>query len=340
MSKEITVSDIARELDTTASTVSRALNNNPRISDETRRLVSETAKRLGYRRNQMASSLRKGKSDIIGVIVPYVDRTFFSSIIGGIEEFVNGEGYNVMICQSNDQHEKEMKSMLALQEARVSAIALAVSGEVRDYDHIGSTIESGTPVILFDRVVESFDTHSILSDDYKGAYDATEHLVKMGYGRIALFIGNEKINIYRERLRGYKDALEQNGMPLESDYILDVDPYIEDGRQASASLMNLSNPPNAILSSSDYSALGAMQYLQDRGVKIPEEFGLVGFSNEPFTEFVTPSLSTIDQKSKLMGEVIGQTFMGMMNSKSKKNSPRKVFLKPQLVVRQSSLRIV
>ncbi len=338
LKRKTTILDIARELKTAPSTVSRALNGNRRISEETRKEVARVAKRLGYMRNHFASSLRSGKSNVIGVVVPFTDSSFFSSIIRGVEDIVNREGYNVMICQSHDIYEREVKCVEALLEAGVAAIAISVSSEVGNYKHIEKASELGMPLILFDRVVEELDTYSVMIDDYRGAYEAVTHLVSMGYRKVALFIGNREINIFRERYRGYKEAMAHHNLSWNEDYILEVDSSVEAGEAAAKKLLELSDPPDAILSSSDFSALGAMQFLQNR-VNIPEEIGIIGFSNEPFTGYVSPSLSTVDQQSQKMGEVVGRSFIELQGENLKQSYPVKTLLRPELIIRESTRRI-
>ncbi len=337
MKKQATILDIAREVNVSPSTVSRALNGNLRISEDTRRSIERTAKRLGYRRNHLATSLRRGKNNVLGVIVPFTDNSFFSSIIRGIEDAINNEGFNVMICQSHDSHDREVRCIEALMGAGVSAIAMTLSGEVKNYDHILKTASLGMPFILFDRVLEELDVHTVMVDDYRGAFDAVSHLVEMKYKKVALFTGNREINIYRERFRGYKDAIEHYKLVWNDDYILSVSPNVDAGKAAAKQLFQLPDRPDAILSTSDFSALGAMDYLKDR-VRIPGDFGIMGFSNEPFTKYVHPSLSTVDQQSQRMGKVIGQSFIGLLGDDEIRKYPLKTLLKPKLIIRNSTKR--
>lgn len=335
MSKKVTIQDIARELKTTPSTISRALNGSTRISEDKRKEVLRVAKKLGYRRNHVASSLRSGKSNVMGVVVPFIDSAFFSSIIRGIEEAVDERGFNIMICQSHDNYEREVKCVETLLAAGVATIAISVSGEVRDYDHILKARDLGTSIILFDRVVEDIGQFTVILDDYQGAYQAVSHLVEVGYKKIALLIGNRKINVYRERYRGYKDAIEAHGLTYNEDYVISVESKVEEGKAAAKRLMKLDSPPDAILASDDFSALGAMQECTKR-LKIPEQLGIIGFSNERFTQYVSPSLSTIDQQSYKMGKLVGRSFIELQNSNDEIADNLITLLKPELILRDST----
>lgn len=337
--RKVTIHDIAKELKTSAATVSRALNKNRSISIKMQERVAETAKRLGYERNVLASSLRKGKTNIIGVIVPFADRGIFSSVIRSLEEEVKEAGLNIMISQSHDSIEKELKCVETLQMAQVSAIVLSHCKGDNNKDHLHRIVDNGIPLILFDRPVKELNSRSVTIDDYTGAYQAVCHLIEMGYQRIAHFIVNEKTPIYQARLEGYLDAINHHNLPLNKDLIMEVDSKVEAGKTAIQTLMSSANKPDALFSSSDYSALGAMNYLTSNGVNIPEDFGIVGFSNESFTEYVSPSLSTVDQNGALMGKRVADFILAAHKGlEFTDNNEAEVLLKPELIIRNSSLR--
>ncbi|NOT73697.1 MAG: LacI family DNA-binding transcriptional regulator [Cyclobacteriaceae bacterium] len=334
----ITIHDIARKLNITASTVSRALKDHPRISAETKRTVLKTAKKLNYQPNNIAAALRNGRSNILGIIVPTVDRNFFSSVVRGIEEIANGSNYNVMICQTYDDSKKEIATVEALLNARVDGIIASYAKETLNFDHFLKVKEKGIPLILFDRSNDELEVSHIVIDDYLGAYKATEHLIQQGYRRIAHFSNTRNISIYKERLRGYREALIANGIPYDETLITYTNLQLEDGRNSMVQLLKLKEPPDAVFSSSAFGILGAMQLLKERGIKIPEQVGLVGFSNEPFTSFTEPSLTTVEQHSMRMGNAAAEIFLQEISDETKKFIPQKIVLKPELIVRQSSLR--
>ncbi len=338
MSKKATINDLAKELNVTASTISRALNDNPRISDETKRLVKEAAKRAGYRLNGVASALRSGRTYTIGVIVPTADRSFFSSIVRGIEDITNKTGYNLMICQSNDSNKSEIEDINALLRAQVDGIVLSIAKETSDYKHFEDLRERGVPLVLFDRVTHKAGVSTVTVDDYRGAYKATEHLIEQGCRRIATFVGeHQHINIYKERFRGYKDALADYKVPFYSEYVHTSSLGIDGGREGATTMWALPQPPDAIFCQSDFSALGAMQFLKEKGLKIPHDVALVGFANEPFTAYIEPALTTVDQHPVDMGQTVAKLFLEQIESDDTSTLTKNITLNADLVIRQSSL---
>lgn len=333
-----TIHDIAKKLNITASTVSRALKDHPRISETTKKAVLETARKLNYQPNHIAAALRNGKSKIIGVIVPTADRSFFASVVRGIEEIANAAQYHVIICQSYDDEQKESKTVETLLNTRVDGILVSLAKGTETFEHFLKVKKKGIPLILFDRTNEELDVSSVVIDDYLGAYKAVEHLIQQGCRRIAHFTNIKKISIYRERLRGYRDALQDYGLPFDENLVVESNMQLDDGRQSMTRMLQLSQPPDAIFSASDYSAMGAMQILKERGIKIPHEVALVGFGNEPFTGFTDPQLTTIDQKSKEMGRAAAEIFLESIKKDNKPIVSKTVVLKPELIIRNSSLK--
>jgi LacI family transcriptional regulator len=339
MKKEkATIHDIARKLNITASTVSRALKDHPRISAETKKAVHKAALKLNYQPNHIAAALRNGKSNIIGIIVPTADRSFFSSVIRGIEEIANSAKYNVMICQTYDIYEKEVASIEALLNARVDGIIASHSKGTVNFDHYNKVKERGIPLIFFDRSNDQLEVSHVVIDDFLGAFKATEHLIQQGCKRIAHFTNTRKISIYKERLRGYREALEQYGIPYEESLVIASDLQLEDGRRSMNQLLSLEQKPDGIFSASALGILGAMQILKENGFKIPEDVALVGFSNEAFTSFTEPALSTVEQHSMRIGNAAAEIFLQEVTSESEKFIPQKIVLKPELIIRSSSLR--
>lgn len=336
--KKTTIHDIARELNVTASTVSRALNNHPKISSLTKKLVSDTAETMNYQPNSIAAALRKGKSNTVGVIVPEADRNFFSSVIRGIEEVVNLAGYNVIICQSNDMIDKEMASIFSLLKLRVDGILVSYAKETKNFDHYQEVIRKGVPLILFDRSDKSLNVGTVVIDDYLGAYRATEHLIHQGYNRIVHFAGPQNVSIYRERKRGYMEALEKNKIPVNEELIFESKLKYDSGSDHAKEILSWRILPDAIFSASDHAAIGAMAYLKERGIIIPNQIALVGFSNEPFTSFVDPPLTTVNQHSKKMGQFAARIFLEQIDKKNSTYRPKVTVLEPELIIRSSSIR--
>ncbi len=331
-----TIHDIAEKLQITASTVSRALNDNPRISEATKKQVHKMAKQLNYQPNNIASALRSGKSKLIGVVVPTANRNFFSSVVRGIEDVANNLGYKVIISQSYEEYDKEVQTIEALLNARVDGIIASVSKNTDNFDHFQKVIDKGIPLVLFDRITNELEVSQIVIDDYLGAYQVTEHLIKQGCKRIVHFTSPKKINIYRDRLRGYQDALKDNKIAFDPMLIEEGNMQLEDGRASMEKIISKGISFDAIFSSADYAAMGAIQVLKENFVRIPEDVMVAGFGNEPFTSFTDPSITSVDQKSIPMGQVTAETFFDLLNGDKKNGGPQKTVLKPELIIRQST----
>lgn len=339
MRQKITIHDIARELKVTVSTVSRALNDHPAISQSTKAAVKETATRLNYRQNKLASSLRSGKSHIIGVIIPSAEISFFGSVVHGIEKVANANGYNVLLFQSNELYEFEEKGIETFIRSRVDGIIASIAKETTHLDHYLEIKKNHIPLVFFDRANQDFGVPTVTIDDYRGAFIATEHLIEQGYKRIAHISGQQHIRIFNDRLRGYVDAIRKHGLTVEDDLIIYGKVSIDSGRECMQKLLQLPNPPDAVFAVEDYTALGAMQVTKEKHLKIPGEMGFVGFANESFSQYITPGLSSIDQQNIRMGEDAAKLFMELSSKDYDENStPNKIVLDPILIVRESSQR--
>jgi len=339
MKKErATIHDIAETLNVTASTVSRALKDHPRISEKTKKAVLRVAQELNYQPNHIATALRVGKSKIIGIIVPNVDRSFFASVIRGIEENANASQYNVMICQTYDNYEKEVATVEALLNARVDGIIVSHAKETQDFSHFLKVKERGIPLILFDRTNNDLEVSQVAIDDFLGAYKATEHLIQQGCKRIAHFSNALSVSIYKERHRGYTEALIDNGFKYDESLVIGSNLQTEDGRTSMLRLLELKEMPDGIVSSSALAIGGAMQVLKEKNIKIPEQIALVGFSNEAFMSFTEPTITAVDQHSMRMGNTAAEIFLQEISSDAEKFIPQKIVLQPELIIRQSSLR--
>jgi len=337
MKKKITIYDIAEKLNITAATVSRALNNNPNISAATKELVLKTAEKMNYEQNKLALALKSGKSNNVGVIVPRIDSNFFGSVIRGIEEELNQFGYHVIICQTNGDEAKEIVNIDALLNSQVDAIFISTSSKKADsFERI---LKKGVPLIFFDRKKTMNNVSSVTINDFEGGYKATQHLIDNGCKRIVHFAGDLNIEIFNERFSGYKQALIDNEIDYIEDYVLTTGSSPEDGKKAVKKLLKMKNPPDAIFSASDFTALGAIQELRTNNYKIPEDVSVIGFSNEPFTQFMELSISTIDQFPLEMGKMTAKLFLEQVNSPEKIKIEKKVVIDPKLVIRQSTQKI-
>lgn len=337
MSKKTTIYDIAKKLDITAATVSRALNDNPKISKKTRGLVLKTATEMNYEQNKLALALKSGKSNNIGVIVPRIDSNFFASVIRGIEDELSPLGYHVIITQTHEIQDREAETIDTLLNAQVDGILMSLSKADTSEDVFKRILSKNVPLIFFDRKKNIKGVSSVTIDDFEGGYKATTHLINQGYKKIAHFSVNQNIEIYLERYKGYKQALLDNGISLNEDYVIFTESTLQAGAEGIAALLDLKTPPNALFSSSDFAALGAIKELKEKGVKIPKEFAVVGFSNEPFTKFMELSISTVDQSPLEMGRMAAKVFLEQVENNDVKIE-KKVVLEPKLIIRDSSFR--
>jgi LacI family transcriptional regulator len=334
-----TIQDIARLLNVTASTVSRALNDHPAISIATKKAVNKTARKLDYHHNKIASSLRLGKTRIIGVIIPSAEINFFGSVVHGIEKIASELDYSVLMFQSNELMEFEKKGVATFLRSRVDGVLASLSKETTNLDHYLKIKKRGIPLILFDRANDQLGVPSVVVNDYQGAYNATTHLIEQGCKRIAHIGGQQHVVIFRERLRGYKDALLQHGLPFDESLVAHGTVTIESGRECMKMLLSKKKGPDGVFAVEDFTALGAMQALKEAGKKIPNEVALIGFANEAFGAYISPSLSTVDQQTIRMGEEAARLFFELSAKDNfYQSKPYKRMLEPELIYRASSLR--
>ena len=337
--KKTTIKDIANVLGLTPSAVSKALNDHPRISDKTKIAVRQIAENLNYQPNHLASALRKGKSNLVGVIIPRNNSNFFSSVVENIEDVLNKEGYNVIISQSNESYKKECNSIDALLFTQVDGIIASMANETVNLEHYQKIKSKGIPLILFDRGENDLEVDYVGIDDYMSSFEIVEHLFNQHCKRIAHIGGFSHTRIYKNRIKGYKDALKKYNLPIEDELIVECNLRIDDGRRIMQEFLNLKEKPDAVYVAGDYAALGALQVLQENNINVPEEISLVGFSNEPFTSYVKPSISTVNQHSAQIGKLAAEAFLYRINNPTKKVTLNKIILNAELIVRASSNKL-
>lgn len=339
MKRKITIVDIARKLGITPSAVSKALSGHPRISADTRNAVLEAARELDYQPNALATALRNGKSGLIGMIVPAIHYSFFATAIKGAEDALSKKGYSVIITQSNDNSGQEKKQIDGLMRARVEGVIASVALETSDASYY-QTLSRNIPLVLFDRTFDDKHLNSVLIDDFGGASQAVDHLVKMGYRRIAHLAGRKHILAFARRIEGYKSELKKHGHRFQEKYLVECAPNKDEGTNAMERLLELPEPPDAIFAASDYLALGAIRAIKNAGLKIPDDIGVVGFSNEEFSSQVSPTITTIDQFSESMGAAAAELLFELLQEKKqgKEFVVQNRTLTPSLIVRESSDR--
>lgn len=334
-STQVTIKDIARALGVSPSTVSRALKGHPDISAETRKAVNELATRLKYEPNAIALSLKQSRSNSIGVIIPEMVHYFFSSVLSGITDVAYEAGFTVIICQSNEIHDREVANVKALYSHRVDGILISISKDSENYDHLNFLLDSDIPLVFFDRYVPGMVCDKVIVDDFESAYRATKHLITEGRRRIAHFSGPQKLLIARDRLEGYKKALKDAGLPIDESIIIHAENF-EMAREASNKLLEHPNKIDGIFAVNDLTAIGAMLTLQKRGIRIPQDIAIVGFSDGRFSGVVEPNLSSIDQHGYEMGTAAAKMLIKRILAEDPFYPAETVILQTSLIVRGSS----
>jgi len=333
---ETTIHDIAKKLNISASTVSRALNDNPLISEVTRKKIKKTAAAMGYRPNNLAANFRTKRTNTIGVIVPLINRHFFSSVISGIEDVAYTQGFAVTISQSNDNFYKETKIAQTLFANRVDGLIISIGMETTRFDHLKLFSERNIPLVFFDRMVEGIQAHKILVDDFGGALKVTRHLIDQGAKKIAHIGGPVNLNIYRDRRAGYLQALKEAGFEINESLIIHNSLRLNEGTKALKKLIETKIPFDAIFCANDTTALSSIIHLKKIGLKVPDDIAVMGFSNEPFSEFVTPSISTVKQPGVQMGRKAAELIIHQIHEKETSTEFETIIMPTELIIRESS----
>ncbi|MBC6410577.1 MAG: LacI family DNA-binding transcriptional regulator [Ekhidna sp.] len=334
--QNVTIKDIAKELGISPSTVSRALKDHFEISQETKDAVKRVAEVLNYQPNSFALSLRYSRSHTIGVIVPEIVHFFFSTVISGIEDVAQARGYNIILTQSNESLEREIVNIQTLFNNRVDGVLVSLSRESHDNNHIESVMQKGLPVVFFDRVAQGIECSKVIVDDCLGGYQATRHLIRQGYKRIAHLAGPGTLNIAYQRLEGYKKAHEEEGLEIDEDLIVFNKISNEDETHDAVYDLLKKKNPDALFASTDMAAIRAIKTAQEYGKSIPVDFGVVGFSNWQFTSLTSPSISTIEQPGFEMGQHAAELLIKEVESEAEEVTFESIKLPTGLIVRESS----
>lgn len=336
--KRTSIYDIAQRLGVSVSSVSRALSDHPSISAALKERIRQVAEELHYTPNSVAVNLKTGKRNTIGVVVPGINRSFFSSAIEGIEDKAYKQGYDVLIYQSKDSAEREERIVHSL-AGKVDGVIASVAADATDHGYYNDLSASGVPVVLFDRTATGVDAGTVIVDDYQGAALAVKHLIRQGFTRIYHCAGPQHVNVWGNRLRGYLDTMQEAGITLSEEYIFEgVNTSEEEGRRFAKTVLaarEAGHPlPEAVFFAGDFAALGAMLEFRKAGIDIPEQIAIVGFANEPFCQLLSTPLSSVDQFSYKMGYMAGK----MMFDRLKGEPQVGVVIAPELIIRKSSLK--
>jgi LacI family transcriptional regulator len=332
---QVTMKEIAKKLGVSVSTVSRALKDSPELHPDTKKRIVEMAKSMNYQYNLLAQSLRISRSKVLGVIVPELTSHFFSSNISGIQDTAYKRGYNIMICQSNESYEQEKANIKTLVSSQVDGLLISLSRETKNYDHLQELYDREIPFIMFDRVTEEIPVSKVTVDDAHGAYLAVNHLLEQGCRKIAYFSGPEDLYISKKRKEGYLEALKEFGISEKESriYITDLTP--EMNRQITLRMLEEEDRPDAIFAMIDPLAVDVMMVLKEKGIKIPEDIALAGFTNNPTSAVVEPSLTTVSQPGYEMGQLAANHLLDQLDEVVS-DDPESFILLTTLVVRDSS----
>lgn len=336
MKNPATIKDIAKRLNVSISTVSRALRNATDINAATKKAIITVAEELNYQPNQLAVSLRQKQTHTIGVIVPNLDYVL-SMMVRGIDEVALEAGYTVMVCQSNESFGREILNSNRMLNSLLDGLIVSVSSETKTYEHIKKFQERNLPIIAFDRIIPEIIAPNVILDNELGGFIATEHLIQQGYKKIAILAGQKNLGISNTRMSGYINALGKNQIAIDQSLIVHCDFNQDYAYFATKELLKQKNRPDAIFTITDRMAIGAMLAIKEKGLNMPEDIGLVGFNNEPVMSLVTPAISSVDQPSFEMGKVAAKLFIQRMHGNEDTVLVNEI-LKPKLIVRASSQR--
>ena len=336
--KDITIYDLAKELQLSPATVSRALKNNPIINVDTRKKVVDLAKKRGYRSNAFASNLRTQKTNTIGVLVHELNSYFITAVLAGIEAVATKAGYDILIAHSNEMAGKEITNAHNLFNKRVDGVIASLAYDTKDLSHFEPFIKKNIPLLFFDRIDNSIAATQVVIDNFKAGYDATKHLIEQGCTQIVHATASLNRNVYADRLLGYKKALRDFKITFKQSLVL-IDDFSEDsGKSIAEKILQMAHLPDGLFITNDFCAAVCMNILKEAGVKIPEDMALVGFNNDVISRIVEPKITTIDYPGKLMGETIAQRLIDQLKTKKKINKKEQIVVPSSLIIRASSLR--
>jgi len=336
-SNEVTIYDVAKALNLSPSTVSRALKDHPHIRKETKKKIIATAAEMGYRHNKFASSLRQKHTNTIGVVVPRLNSHFMASALAGIEKITSENGYGLIISQSQESWRKEISCVSTLFNSRVDGLIVSLAFETKNMDHFDILFNRDIPVIFFDRVADCHGCTNVIIDNYKAGYEATSHMLQQGCKRIVHIGGNMLRNVYSERFRGFKQALYENNVEFDQNLLFITDMSEQAGIEVAGKLLKLRPRPDGIFTANDTTAVSVIVELEKAGIKIPEEIAVVGFNNEPISQVVKPNLTTVDYPAREIGEIAATSLIGQLKNSQSSNLST-IVLKHSLIIRDSSIK--
>ena len=341
MKAKATLKQIAKELNVSVSTVSKALNDSPEISELTKVKIKEYAKLKNYKPNVIGLNLKNRKTKTIGVIIPNILNSFFAKVFSGIEKVADEKGYNVIMCVSNESLKKEMHTLEMLSNGTIDGFIVSVSEEAQkkhQYDHFSAIINDGTPIVMFDRIAEDIDCDKVIVDDFDSALDSTQHLINLGCKNIALLSSIDNLSVGKLRAEGYLKALEVNKIAIKNDIILRTDS--EDDLNEKIENFNDDNTIDGIFALDETDSVAALKFGLKKGYKIPEELSIIGFADGILaSRRLSPRLTTVSQHGIEIGEVAAKLLIDRLESKEEHIPYETKVIKTKLKERESTRKL-
>jgi LacI family transcriptional regulator len=334
-STPITMKDIAKELGVSVATVSRALKDSPRISEERRDSIKEYAREHNFYPNVIAESLRNSRVKpvkIIGVIVPQFTHFYFSSVLSGIEEEASARGYRIMVAQSSEKYEREVNICKSFFENKVCGVIVSQAKDTAKYDHFQSLIDQGVPLVFYDRICTGVNCSRVVVDDYMGAYTAVNHLIDTGCKRIAFYGSSMRLEITKNRYNGYRDALLNNGLQLDERFIKYCDNRA-DAEAITPDILSLEDHPDAFFAVNDDTAIGVLYTAKHMGFRIPDDISICGFTNGYRAIACDPMLTTVEQRGVAVGEEAANILIGQVEGSIPSDKVEKRIVRTRLIIR-------
>ncbi|MCW3107028.1 MAG: periplasmic binding protein/LacI transcriptional regulator [Segetibacter sp.] len=329
-----TIKDIARTLNISVSTVSRAIRDTYDVSPETKQKVMDLVRELNYKPNYNATGLAKGSTHNIGIILPFITNYYFSTVITGIQEVAYSKGFTIVLFVTNDSPETELSVIDNLFVSSLDGLLVCISSNSDSCDHFQGVIDNGIPVVFFDRVPSTIKTSKVMQDDFNGAYEAVEHLIENGYDKIAHIAGPKGLMFTERRLQGYIAALQKHDLPVREEWIIHSGFSQDFGEADTYRLLECEEKPNAIFAANDRKGIGAMLALKNKGIQVGKEVGVVGFTNDPMSAIISPSLTTVAEPAFDIGKESCELLL--KHIKKKNFIPEEKILSGRLIVRESS----
>lgn len=333
----ITLKHIAKELDVSISTVSKALKNSEEISRDTKEKIQAFAKLYNYKPNNIAISLKNKRTKNIGVILPDIVHHFFTTVVRGIENYANAKGYNVIVCLSDESFDKEVINMEMLANGSIDGFIMSLSAgteKKKDFNHLKEVTDQGIPIVLFDRVTDAIDCDKVLIDDMQGAYNATKKLLDEGRRKIALLTTEDFFSVSRNRNKGYEKALKDFGLDLDENFVLRL-PFMDIDENKISNFLDGIHP-DAILSVNEIFGIYGMRVIQRKGLRVPEDVSIIGFTDGLLAKHANPSLTSVAQHGEKMGEIAAKMLIERVENENEEVGYSTKIIEPTLIERDST----